>query len=680
VKPFEIPGGRSPPIWADLGGPAELERFLSVLESVSVVPFSGEFLVDGSWRSPYTGPGIRLLLGGDFPEGIDGGAFWQARVVEADRAAYAEGMAQQRRGESCQMEYRIQSLDGPVRWIRECSRARPQPDGSVWIDGVLIDVTEHRAQGDVVGALEAALNVTRSRLDSVLSALDEYLYAWRYPVVGDASIDFESIPQAIFLRQAPDGGTPEEEWVRSIHPDDRARALEVLVQQAAGLPGVCEYRICDSEGGLRWLRDAWTCRRDPRGDIVAEGIVSDITVLRQAQEELAAALAGAAVAYAELDKARLVAERAAETDPLTGISNRRSFARELEEAVAGAETRPFGLVVLDVDRFKRTNDTFGHRAGDDVLVGVVGRLREACPDDAILGRWGGEEFTVLLPGVTGPEHLRRVADDMRLAVRATPIATWNGDLATTISCGCALSSQELGMDALIHEADTAMLRAKQTGRDRTLLARESSRGAPEDRPELLQLAQSLAEAAGIRQGVAEPHPGDVAELAGRIAIELDLPAATVLRCRLAGWLHDVGKVAIPDSVLAKPGPLDAEERKTMMTHAAFGADLVARTPGIAESAGAVRHHHERWDGTGYPDGLAGSDIPIEARVVAAADTWDAMTQDRVYRRALDFDAACAELLATAGSQLDPRVAEALLKVVLLARRARRPQQPGELAA
>jgi diguanylate cyclase (GGDEF)-like protein len=567
-----------------------------------------------------------------------------------------------------------------VRWIRECARARLQPDGSVWIDGVVIDVSEHRAQSEVVGELEAALVVTRSRLDSVLGAIDEYLYAWRFPVAGPAAIDFESIPQATFLRQVPAGGTPGEEWLRSVHPDDRDDAIEVLAQQAEGLPGEGEYRICDSEGGMRWLRDTWTCRRDPNGDVVAEGIVSDVTERRQAQEGLAAALAGAEVAYAELDQARLVAERAAETDPLTGISNRRSFARTLERAVAGAEVRPFGLIVLDVDRFKRTNDTFGHRAGDDVLVGVVQRLRDSCPDDATLGRWGGEEFTVLLPGVTSHERLRRAADDMRLAVRGGPITTWNGDLAITISCGCVLSSHELGIDALVHEADTAMLRAKQTGRDRTLLARETSRAAPEDRPELLQLAQSLAETAGIRQGVAEPHSGDVAELAGQIAVELDLPAATVLRCRLAGWLHDVGKVAIPHRVLAKPGPLDAEERQVMMTHAAFGGDLVARTPGIAESARAVRHHHERWDGKGYPDGLAGPDIPIEARVVAAADTWNAMTQDRVYRRALDFDAACAELLTTAGSQLDPRVAEALLAVVRAAYRTRRAPPADELAA
>ena len=668
------------PLHPDLNAPGALERFLGALESVGVVPFSGVFLPDGSWQAPYSGPGISVLLGGPFPEGMDGGAFWESRVVVADRARYARGMAQQRRGESCQMEYRIQAIDGQVRWIRECSRARPHPDGSVWVDGVVIEITEQRAQTSAVDELETALHLTRERLDSVLRALDEYIYAWRFPAEGDASIDFESIPQATFLHQAPSGLTPEEEWVRSVHPDDRSAAADVLADQAAGVAGTCEYRIRDASGDLRWLRDTWTCRREPNDDVIAEGIVSDITQLRQAQDGMASALASAEIANAELDEARLVAERASGTDALTGLANRRSFARSLDAAVALAPSAPFGLIVLDIDHFKRTNDTYGHRAGDDVLIGVVGRLREACPGGAILGRWGGEEFTVLLPGVRDEAALRSIAEDVRRAVRSRKVPTWSGDIATTISCGGVLSTGGRDVDELFHEADAAMLAAKQGGRDRTLLARDTSPAAAEERSEALLVAQSFAQIAGIREGIGEPHSSEVAELAGQLAVALDLPSATVLRCRLAGWLHDVGKVAIPDRVLAKPGPLDDGERRVMMTHAAFGADLVARTPGIAESAGAVRHHHERWDGDGYPDGLAGADIPIEARIVAAADTWNAMTHDRVYRRALDFDSACAELLATAGTQLDPKVAATLLTVVRAARRTRHVPPADGLAA
>jgi diguanylate cyclase (GGDEF)-like protein len=641
-------------------GQLDLDRFLSALESAQTVPFSGEFSADGTWQAPYTGPGIVALLGGEFPDGIEHGAFWEARVFAEDRGRYEDGMAHQQRGESCQMEYRIQGLDGRVRWIRECARARKRHDGCVLVDGVVIDVTHQKTLAE---ALEGELRTARSQLDSVLAALDEYLYAWRYPPDGPASIDFESIDQATFLGFPSAGLSPEEQWLRAVHEDDRRVAAEILAGQQAGNAGSGEYRIADDAGEIRWLLDRWTCRREPGGDVIAEGIVSDVTVLREAQNDLAGALAAARVANDELEDSRLAAERASNTDPLTGLANRRSFQRSLEQAVGAASAEPFGLILLDVDHFKRANDTYGHQAGDDVLVAVVERMRRCCPTDALLARWGGEEFTVLVRGVRTHDALRAVAEAIRETVRGERLATRRGALAVTISCGGVLSCSGNDIDELVHAADAAMYRAKQTGRDRTRLAGDAATDSPDDRPELLLIAQSFAHTASIREGVPERHCAEVADLAGQIATQLDLPAATVLRCRLAGWLHDVGKITIPDRILAKPGPLTEVEWRVMVTHAAFGADLVARTPGIAESANAVRHHHERWDGTGYPDRLAGTSIPIEARVVAAADTWNAMTHDRVYRRALGFEAACAEVISVAGTQLDPDATDALLAVV-----------------
>jgi len=649
---------------AGSGERVDLERFLSVLEGVRTVPFSGEFSPDGTFRAPYTGPGIHTLLGGDLPDSVDGGEFWATRVLPADRGLYNEGMMRQRDGGSSQMEYRIEALDGRVLWIRECTRATMQADGSVRVDGIVTDVTEQRESADAASEFEGALRATRGRLESVLSAIDEYLYAWRYPVYGPPVADFESMPMATFLGIEPiDDDEIEDRWLETVHPDDRARvAADVTAAQHAGLAGSIEYRICDDQGRTRWLVDSWRCRREP-GGVVAEGIVSDITTRKLAQDGMAAALSSARVAYGELEEARVSAERASNTDPLTGLANRRSFQNSLEDAVLSAEAEPFGLLLLDVDHFKRTNDTHGHQAGDDVLIAVVACMRAALPQNATVGRWGGEEFTVLVPGVRTHDALRLVAESIRLTVRDERLATRRGALAITISCGGVLSSGGGDTEELVHAADAAMYRAKQSGRDRTLLAEDSGLAIPRDEPELLLIAQSFAHTASIREGVPELHCAQVADLAGRIATHLGLPAATVLRCRLAGWLHDVGKIAIPDRVLGKPGPLTGAEWHVMITHAAFGADLVARTPGIAESAGAVRHHHERWDGEGYPDRLEGNDIPVEARVVAAADTWNAMTQDRVYRRALDYDAACAEMLNIAGSQLDPKVAAALLAIV-----------------
>jgi diguanylate cyclase (GGDEF)-like protein len=561
------------------------------------------------------------------------------------------------------MEYRIEALDGRVLWIRECSRATPQADGSVRVDGIVTDVTDQRESADAASEFEGALRETRGRLESVLSAIDDYLYAWRYPVHGPPAADFESIPMSSFLGRDPSTGDLQHEWMDAVHPADRTLVAEdVLGVQLAGLPGSVEYRVRDGQGRTRWLLDRWRCRRDP-GGVVAEGIVSDITTRKQAQEGMTAALASARVAYGELEEARVSAERVSNTDLLTGLANRRSFQRALDEAIIHATSSPFGLLVLDVDHFKRTNDTHGHQAGDDVLVGVVERMRSALPASAFVGRWGGEEFTVLVPGVRTYDALLAVAESIRVAVRGERLATRRGALAITISCGGVLSRGGCDSEELVHAADAAMYRAKQSGRDRTQLAGDNGLDAPGDEPELLLIARSFAHTASIREGVPELHCAQVADLAGRIALRLDLSAATVLRCRLAGWLHDVGKIAIPDRVLGKPGPLSAAEWRVMVTHAAFGADLVARTPGIAESASAVRHHHERWDGEGYPDRLSGHDIPVEARVVAAADTWNAMTHDRVYRRALDFEAACAELLGISGSQLDPSVAQALLEIV-----------------
>ena len=179
------------------------------------------------------------------------------------------------------------------------------------------------------------------------------------------------------------------------------------------------------------------------------------------------------------------------------------------------------------------------------------------------------------------------------------------------------------------------------------------------------MARALAVAAGVREGMPEAHAEQVALLATLTAERMALPVGVVLRCRLGGWLHDVGKAAIPERILDKPGPLDEEEWKLMRTHPAVGEEITCRVAQLREAAAAVRHHHERYDGGGYPDGLAGVAIPIEARIVAAADAYAAMTAERAYSAARTPQEAAAELRRSAGSHLDPGVVTALLDVLEL---------------
>jgi HD-GYP domain-containing protein (c-di-GMP phosphodiesterase class II) len=191
------------------------------------------------------------------------------------------------------------------------------------------------------------------------------------------------------------------------------------------------------------------------------------------------------------------------------------------------------------------------------------------------------------------------------------------------------------------------------------VAREQAGGAIKE-----PAARALALAGVLHERFPQIHADQVSSLAAATAGELGLPRSATERVRLAGLLHDVGKIAIPESILSKPGPLDAAERALIDRHPELGAELVRYVPGLEGAVAGIRHHHERYDGAGYPDGLAGTEIPIDARIVAAVDTYSAITTDRPYQRATSHTMALAELRSCSGNQLDPVVVEALCRVVV----------------
>jgi diguanylate cyclase (GGDEF)-like protein len=334
--------------------------------------------------------------------------------------------------------------------------------------------------------------------------------------------------------------------------------------------------------------------------------------------------------------------RVSRSDPLTGCLNRRGFEERIEAELADAwrEGRGLSLVVLDLDGFKSTNDTHGHAAGDELLRFVVSTLATVLrPSDAI-GRLGGDEFAVLLPGARSAkagELLTRMAEALAPRVSASfGRASFPFDGADA--------------EALFRYADAELYAAK--------------RGAPrQGGASDLSWAATLAWTVDARMDLEHEHSGSVARYAAAIAVRLGWPAAAVDRLRIAAMLHDVGKIGVPEGILRKPARLTDEEFEIVKRHPEIGADLVSGIEGLADVAQWIRNSHESFDGSGYPDGLAGEAIPEASRIMLVADAFDAMTSDRPYRNAMPLADVVSELRRASGSQFDPRAVDALIAAI-----------------
>jgi diguanylate cyclase (GGDEF)-like protein len=352
---------------------------------------------------------------------------------------------------------------------------------------------------------------------------------------------------------------------------------------------------------------------------------------------------------------------AARTDPLTGLQNRRGFEETfgLEVERARRHDRPLTVLLADLDHFKRVNDRLGHPAGDAALTRTGELLRAGRRRIDHVARAGGEEFAVILPE-TGEADAFLVAERMRSTLEK---AFADFPVPLTMSFGLAtFPLHGTTADALLSSADQALYAAKEMGRNRTVifsaeLAEPGSK--PGEREVHLDTLLSLAEAIDLRDSRTADHSATVGRYAGMIAVELGLGPGHVRRIEMAGRLHDIGKVGLPDSILRKAGPLDDEEWAEMRRHPQIGADILG-SGHFEDIRGWILAHHERQDGSGYPMGLAGEQIPLEGRILAAADAYEAMTADRVYRPALGVKEARAELRSCSGSQFDPRVIAAFL--------------------
>jgi diguanylate cyclase (GGDEF)-like protein len=409
----------------------------------------------------------------------------------------------------------------------------------------------------------------------------------------------------------------------SIFSSGIARSLDELVKAAR--------KVRAGE----WPGNIAVQRTDEIG--LLEGAFNDMTdSLRQSQERLIAMI---------------------DIDPLTELDNHRRFKERLaEEAARTTEAKQsLALLLIDIDDFQAYNEENGHAAGDLKLKAISSAIKASKPEFSSASRYAGEKFAILIPNGSVRDAVA-VYERIRRGVREV-----------TLSAGCAdLSAAKGHTEELIVACELALARAKQLGKD-CIAEFGAVPGAEDAQP--LQLYASLQEgtyatvkalaaAVDAKDPYTHGHSDRVAQYAAELAEYVGSSPSMVKLVHRCGTLHDVGKIGVSDAVLQKPGKLDAEEFALMQSHAVLGEWIVGKVPQLRELLPGVRHHHERYDGAGYPDALAGKEIPLIARFLAIADTYDAMTSDRPYRKGMEAEIALEEIERRAGTQFDPDLAPA----------------------
>lgn len=398
-------------------------------------------------------------------------------------------------------------------------------------------------------------------------------------------------------------------------------------------------------------------------------------------------------AYTSLEVAHTIIQKQALTDGLTGLPNHRAIMDQLEKELDRARRfdRPLSLVFFDADRFKQVNDTHGHAVGDIVLHQIGERATSVMRGGDTLGRFGGEEFVLLLPEADA-NGAKVVAERLRSAIASEPVATdaVAGGLITTVSIGIATyPADAYTQQDLLLQADQAMYLGKRLGRNQVRTATEA-RQMSADLELMALLQQDGDQEVAEREGVTldrlreiytmkmiysllallehrdqdmsnEAHA--VSDLATAIAQSMHLEYSQVSRIGMAALLHDIGKVGIPDLLLQKTGPLSTHERVLFREHPELGAQILEASPFLHDLVPAVLHHHERWDGLGYPNQLAGEDIPLAARIIAVAEAYDAIQANPLYQNNHSAEQIMTELQRNSGTQFDPAVIHSLLVVL-----------------
>ncbi len=384
-----------------------------------------------------------------------------------------------------------------------------------------------------------------------------------------------------------------------------------------------EYQITTASGEKKWVLEQGRGVYNEKGEVIAlEGLIVDISAQKKRESEI---------------------QYLSYHDNLTGVYNRIYF-EEAKNRLIREDKHPISVIVGDIDGLKFINDAFGHTAGDELIAKTASILENCCREDDVIARVGGDEFNILLPNTTGDESYVIMK---RMQAAISDFSKTN-DKAFSFTVSLGYSTKESSDDEfndIIKAADDYMYKRK-------LLEHQSSHS---------HIIASIKETMTARSIETDKHSERMAEMSRMIAKALNLSEKEMDELELLSALHDIGKVGINDTILKKKGPLTKEEWIEMKKHPVIGYRIAMSTSELKSIAAYILSHHERWDGTGYPEGLKGEEIPLISRILSVIDAYDAMTNNRVYRDAITKEEALTEIGKNAGIQFDPYIVEVFIK-------------------